>query len=568
MSDPAVIGCTGAGIGGEPPAPIRRLSARDPGSTVLRGVPTIPETTPEPVHHANGMLPRLSTDALNDLLSKLRDLRLTWTVGEVDAIARKLGWPLSQLGDSKLAGLDPKWGLNQLEITIPFEGHRLKYIGARLTLFTYQPTPDVREQIQDAFAALTTSAIRHLGEPTYRLQGTSPQVQWRGEESTLALLRHPQGVLATLRPNQGQDTLNRAWVKAGQVTVVRSPQPRAEVEAPPKAVEPAEPTPGGWRMIDREQATRLLQGLRALRWDWTPAEIPAVTRALGWTITRQGGSSVAASAGFGLSDFEALFSTYRGNQLVELISVHASETVGQSTLESQAFIRAAFGALRAVAVDLWGAPTHDADGLDPASATAGFVPAMECRWAGEDSTLVIHAGELWLSVRLVPNRRLAAWDRRDARLRVIPDAPPWPDADWADLAAGLAAALPDLRHGATVILRSGHRFVRFRQDRLSLSVETHGCDNLRLDEDAAARYEERLFELGWSEPRQPGGREWWRIVPWPPTPADARRTADLLVATLHDVHGVARPADLTYQAFELDGGKQLTLAALTGLRRE
>jgi hypothetical protein len=560
-------------------------------------VPRISETTPEPVDHANGALPRLSTDALNDLLSKLRALSLSWTVGEVDAIARKLGWPLCSRGETKFAGLDPRWGLNKLEITIPFEGHRLKYIGARLTPFADQTTPEVREQIQDAFAALARSAIRHLGEPTFRLHGTIPQVQWRGDDAILAVLRHPQGVLATLRPNHGQALLNRTWAKGGQVTIFEPPPTLAEVAAPslsppferspgepaqidgpsadgPSAGGPddgppsaeAVPPRGGWRMIDRDQAKLLLASLRGLRWDWTPDEIPALARELGWTITRRGDSSTAASAGFGFSQHEVLFSCYRGNKLVELISVDATKTVGRATLESRAFLRAAYAEMRAVGMDLWGQPDHDADELDPDALATGFTAAAECRWVGEDSTLVLQAGDLWLRVQLLPNHRLAVWDRRQASVRGVPEAPPWADADWGQLAAGLAAALPDLRHGDTVILRAGDRYVRLRQEPTALAVDTVGSDALGLAAEPAAAYEDQLFELGWSEPRPPSGRSWSRTALWPPTPADARRAADLAVATLHDTHGVAAPAELTYEAFQLDG-KQLNLPALANLRR-
>jgi hypothetical protein len=555
-------------------------------------VPRISEITPEPVDHANGALPRLSTDALNDLLSKLRSLSLSWTVGEVDAIARKLGWPLCSQGETKFAGLDPRWGLNELEITIPFEGHRLKYIGARLTPFAQQTTPEVRERIQDAFAALARSAIRHLGEPTFRLHGTIPQVQWRGDDTTLTVLRHPQGVLATLRPNHGQEALNRAWAKGGQVTIFEPPAARAELAAPslppPFERSPVEPVPidgpsagvptdgppsaeavppqGGWLMIDRDQAKLLLENLRGLRWDWTPDEIPALARELGWTITRRGDSSTAASAGFGFSQHEVLFSYYRGNKLVELISVDATETVGRATLESREFLRAAYAELRAIGMDLWGQSDHDADGLDPDALATGFTAAAECRWVGEESTLVLQAGDLWLGVQLLPNHRLAVWDRREANVRGVPEAPPWADAAWGQLAAGLAAALPDLRHGDTVILRAGDRYVRLRQEPTALVVGTVGSDALGLGAEPATAYEDQLFELGWSEPRSPSGRDWSRTAPWPPTPADARRAADLAVATLHDIHGVAAPAGLTYEAFQLDG-RQLDLPALANLRR-
>jgi type III secretion system-like peptide-binding chaperone len=74
----------------------------------------------------------------------------------------------------------------------------------------------------------------------------------------------------------------------------------------------------------------------------------------------------------------------------------------------------------------------------------------------------------------------------------------------------------------------------------------------------------RLTALGW---QPPGGDEenWYTDLAWP-APAEAyRQLARQVVATFTEVLGIARPADLRYQAWQSDTGRTLRLDALTGL---
>lgn len=74
----------------------------------------------------------------------------------------------------------------------------------------------------------------------------------------------------------------------------------------------------------------------------------------------------------------------------------------------------------------------------------------------------------------------------------------------------------------------------------------------------------RLTALGW---QPPDGDEdnWYTDLAWP-APAEAyRRLAQQVVATLTEVLGIARPADLRYQAWQSRTGRTLHLDALSEL---
>lgn len=126
------------------------------------------------------------------------------------------------------------------------------------------------------------------------------------------------------------------------------------------------------------------------------------------------------------------------------------------------------------------------------------------------------------------------------------------DISWDDLIQRLAMRLPRLGLDDLVILSFGEYFVQFYQDPDHLLLQAvsnaDGYPTIPL----TPEQEDQLRDLGFA----PDGVEpnWSQTLTWPPSHAEARRTAELLTTALR-VYGCETPAQLTYQAFHARGGK-------------
>src|SRR5262245_60542971 len=98
---------------------------------------------------------------------------------------------------------------------------------------------------------------------------------------------------------------------------------------------------------------------------------------------------------------------------------------------------------------------------------------------------------------------------------------------WEQLTESLAARLPRLRDGDSVVLRSGPFYTQLGQGPASIRIEAAAGDSLPADAQLTAAQEQRLRELGW-QPPAPGDENWARTEPWPLS----GRTATLLAAMM------------------------------------
>jgi hypothetical protein len=108
---------------------------------------------------------------------------------------------------------------------------------------------------------------------------------------------------------------------------------------------------------------------------------------------------------------------------------------------------------------------------------------------------------------------------------------------WEQLTYSLAARLPRLRDGDTIILSSGCFYTQLGHGPQQLRVEAAGGDSLPADARLSAEQERHLRELGWLPPA-PGDANWWIEVGWPVSGRAATEVAVRMISTLRDVYGL------------------------------
>ncbi len=128
---------------------------------------------------------------------------------------------------------------------------------------------------------------------------------------------------------------------------------------------------------------------------------------------------------------------------------------------------------------------------------------------------------------------------------------------WEELAAEIAALVPDMADGDTLNLLAEPYAVSMQQQPSYLAIETpDGDDYLPLDRRLTSRDRQHLRELGWRPPPNPDiVNSWERHFPWPLSSADAAEVGELVVRTLREVHGATSPADVVREQFNAFPGR-------------
>ncbi|QKG23460.1 DUF6301 family protein [Actinomadura verrucosospora] len=127
----------------------------------------------------------LDDQAIRELAVRLRDLEWSWSQTEVPAIAQELGWTVDGDFDGIIeldTGLGPASGV----VEVNDEG-AVDIIVVSATSYIDPDEPAERAWLRDGFAHATSLVTEALGEPTLKRPGSSPQVRWRGENSTLGV---------------------------------------------------------------------------------------------------------------------------------------------------------------------------------------------------------------------------------------------------------------------------------------------------------------------------------------------------------------------------------------------
>ncbi len=147
----------------------------------------------------------LDAAAVADLMTKLRECRWDWSTAELPQLAGRLGWTISVTVEGKGAFADTPWNLGDRTVRFTFKNDHVDLVRVRLTDQVMPETSQSREFMQDTFAALVQVGSDTLGEPTGRILGDNPQVRWRGEDTTIAVMNTGVAVSLTWATNDDQD---------------------------------------------------------------------------------------------------------------------------------------------------------------------------------------------------------------------------------------------------------------------------------------------------------------------------------------------------------------------------
>ncbi|WP_285689956.1 hypothetical protein [Actinoplanes sp. NBRC 103695] len=123
-------------------------------------------------------------------------------------------------------------------------------------------------------------------------------------------------------------------------------------------------------------------------------------------------------------------------------------------------------------------------------------------------------------------------------------------SSWEQLTESLAARLPWLGDGDSIILQSGPFYTQLGQGPASIRIEAAAGDSLPADAQLTAAQEQQLGDLGWQPPAH-GDQNWARTEPWPLSGRTATQLATMIVGALRDVFGLdaARVEERAFNAF-------------------
>ena len=152
-------------------------------------------------------LRRLPDEQVIQLVTKLRSLEWSWDESDIDRIVSDLGWT-AEARYRRGVQLDVGFGTATGDVEFTKEG-RVTRILASVCPYIDDESPGDRSWLQDVFADVVNAAITALGEPTDRLPGESPEVRWRGAQTTVGVQRSSVLVKIFLATNEYMD--DRDW---------------------------------------------------------------------------------------------------------------------------------------------------------------------------------------------------------------------------------------------------------------------------------------------------------------------------------------------------------------------
>jgi hypothetical protein len=145
----------------------------------------------------------LSDQEISDLVTRLRSLKWSWSPDEVERVVTDFGWTIMGRALENFV-LDTEFGMATGDVEVDLS-HRVVRISTTVSTPVSAETAEGRAFTQDAFARVVAAVTRALGEPTQRVPGESPEVRWRGAESTVAVQRVSVQVRVYLATNEWVD---------------------------------------------------------------------------------------------------------------------------------------------------------------------------------------------------------------------------------------------------------------------------------------------------------------------------------------------------------------------------
>lgn len=142
------------------------------------------------------------------LLTGIAHLDWDWSVGDLATVVDHFGWRLVKTVQGAGAIADAGFGIDGKEITIGFDSDRVTDLTISLTETVTPPTDRSRAFLQDVFAAVASDAMAALGEPTRRVFGEKPAIEWRGPRHTVTIDNLAIAVVLTWETNEHHDRWN------------------------------------------------------------------------------------------------------------------------------------------------------------------------------------------------------------------------------------------------------------------------------------------------------------------------------------------------------------------------
>ncbi|QKG23462.1 hypothetical protein ACTIVE_5105 [Actinomadura verrucosospora] len=100
-------------------------------------------------------------------------------------MARALGWTVDSASEG-IIELDTGLGPSSGSVELDWEG-TVNTVRVLVTSFIDSDEAAERAWLRDAFVHATGLLTATLGDPTHRIPGSSPDVRWRGPDSTIGL---------------------------------------------------------------------------------------------------------------------------------------------------------------------------------------------------------------------------------------------------------------------------------------------------------------------------------------------------------------------------------------------
>ena len=123
------------------------------------------------------------------------------------------------------------------------------------------------------------------------------------------------------------------------------------------------------------------------------------------------------------------------------------------------------------------------------------------------------------------------------------------EQSWEQFTESLAARLPRLRDGDTIILSSGPFYAQLQQGPDWIQVEASSNESLPPDHRLSGEQEQRLREQGFQDPSPPLESNFHIQQGWPLSGHAATQLSAMIVTALRDVYGIEDAGHVQEKAF-------------------
>jgi hypothetical protein len=143
------------------------------------------------------------------LMSTLSRRRWSWAPEHLRGFVEGLGWTMDYEDPEGGAKATALFGVKSGNVRIAVDDGEVKSFTIRVTDSQAKKTPESLQFMHDAFTNLVALGTELFGEPTHRITGQNPEVQWRFDESSLTVKNIKVATVIKWNSNAFQDHWNR-----------------------------------------------------------------------------------------------------------------------------------------------------------------------------------------------------------------------------------------------------------------------------------------------------------------------------------------------------------------------